>query len=131
MIHNKKYLKNFLLEIVILKAIITERAPQLLHATTPRIDYPVRVTGIDFDNEYVGVSFVEYINSDCPRDAYTELSLTELAMENDEWKEHIAEVTARVKKRLQKDIDAKLERERTAKMAQYLELKKELGIDNP
>jgi len=128
MIHDKKYLKNFLLEIVILKAIVSKRAVELLHATTPRIDYPVRVTGIDFDDDYVSIHFVEDTNSDCPRDAYTELSVTELAMEDDEWNTHVSEVTKRVKKRLEKDIDAEYERQRNKKMEQYLALKSELGI---
>lgn len=128
--HDKKYIKNLLFEIKLLNAIITKRAPELLLATVPRIDYPVRVTGVDydFDNDYVSINFVEDTNSDCPRDAYTELSIMELAMEDDEWGEHIVEITARVRKRLKKDIDAKQERERNAKMEQYLALKSELGI---
>lgn len=129
MVHDKKYLKNFLLEIVILKAIVSKRAVELLYATTPRIDYPVRVISIDFDNDYVSINFVEDTNSDCPRDAYTELSVTELALDNDDWTEHIAEITERVKKRQQKDIDAKWERQRKEKMEQYLALKSELGIE--
>jgi hypothetical protein len=130
MVHDKKYIKNLLFEIKLLNAIITKRAPELLLAIIPRIDYPVRVTGIDYDfnNEYVGIHFVEDTNSDCPRDAYTELSVFELAMEDDEWTEHIVEVTARVRKRLKKEIDAKETRERNDKMAQYLALKSELGM---
>ena len=60
--------------------------------------------------------------------AYTELSVTELAMEDDEWKTHVAEIIERVKKRQQKDIDAKWERQRKEKMEQYLALKSELEM---
>jgi hypothetical protein len=128
MIHDKKYIENFLLEISFLQTIISIRAEELLHATKPLLGFRVRISGIEFEKDYVSINFVEDSNTDCPDSAFTELTIEHLAMEDDEWSAHIVEVTDRVRKRRQKDIDAELERQRNKDMAEYLALKTKLQI---
>jgi len=104
---------------------VKDRALEVLNASGYK--RKVCLHKIDFDTTSVGVTFQEDTRHDCPDYEYVELSISQLEMNDLEWRDHINEINIKTLTKIADELRLADERRLANKERDYLKLKQELG----